>query len=205
MNWQVTAALGILLGLTAWMLKGAIEDRVKFQIASQTAEIALESQKETGRLNQKITDLTAKSLLDINTLKVSQEKDLRELRNKLEKEYAQDPFGAAADSERRLALSLCLYENGNNREGRSSCHDRVAKGYTPRFASIIAATPETIEGWRILCEDGKQDFCDYTLIAFTKEGWLSHLDWHNAADRDQLALRDRLDAEKEFRKLNNKR
>lgn len=199
MNWQVTGVLVLLLGLSCWMLKGAIEDRVKYEIAAKQAELALEFERKTGEINQELVDLRVSTENELNTLRVSKDQEIRGLRNTLESNYAKNPFGAANDSELRLALSLCLYESGNDRDLRKSCNDRAASSDAPRFASLVASTADTAEDWRILCEGGQRDFCDYTLISFTKEGWLSHLEWVAAVDRDQMSLRDQLDSEKKWR------
>ena len=205
-NWQVPAILLLLLGGVGYLYTNEIRTSSKLESANKQLEDRAAYTKEISKLNQNYVDLQRASNDTISLLESNQDLERSNWRRELEKSYEVKPFETANDVERRIAYAFCLYESGNDPNLRSSCDDRARLPYSPKIAHTVAVTPSTAEDWRILCEEtGRGDFCNYGLTAWTTEGIDALLETIQAMDRDQLALRNQLDAERKFREETKKK
>jgi hypothetical protein len=107
---------------------------------------------------------------------------LNEQARTIEQRMATDPFNAGNDLHRRFYDVLCKIASGRDFGAREACGVLAAQTFIPGSSPVLSITPETVEQWQQLCEDGRKDFCKYRIVGFRTGptydllAWLTQLD-----------------------------
>jgi len=181
-----------LMGIAIYFLFNAythqVELRVAFEVAAKAEKLAREYQEKTASMSQTHANEMFTKDNAITRLTSEKEREINALRSIYEKELREKPFDTGNDFERRIAHVMCLIQSGSHSGARETCDIQARQSYSPDIAITVTVTQKTTDDWRIFCEEGKRDYCDYAIMGFTKDGALTLLNWLNQVDEYQVKL-----------------
>jgi hypothetical protein len=174
MGIQIGAAI-LMISLIGWLAhswKVQIETNYSYKLEAELSKAAKNYQEQTAKATLEIAN--NKHKIEITALEehnISNRK-IRELTQNLERLAYEKPFKTANLYELRLKRILCKIATNKSSEARASC-DRfevAPENYAPRFASFITITPKVAEQYKEFCEEGKLDYCNYSMMSLTNNG-----------------------------------
>jgi hypothetical protein len=169
-DWKVFLVLGLIIFWLDWDRTRQIEKRVVAQVATASAEAQEKYVRDTAAMSQahakEISDLedeteraTSEALAQIDIWRIRAEK------------LAQaNPEKFGDDFHDRLARLMCMAEAGNNREARQTCRNAPAEAFDPGFSLTVTVTQDNAEIWQEQCDDGRAEFCEWSITGFTPQG-----------------------------------
>jgi len=174
MGAQIAAAV-LALSMIGWLAhswKVQIETNYAYKIESELSKVAKFYQEQTAKIILKMAndkhevEMVALTEYNLNSRKI------RELTQNLERMAYEKPFKTSNLYELRLKRILCKISTNKSSAGRASCDrfEASPENYSPRFASFITITPKVAEQYKEFCEDGKLDYCNYSMMALTING-----------------------------------
>lgn len=191
--WQALVVILLLLGYVDW-------DRGRQRDRAVAAEIKAAQEAEA----RKYVKMTVEMSRDFNKQLAEKDRASRQALDEREEEINQlrltadrlaqvDPLSFGDDYHVRLARVMCRIEAGTSAADRETCDTAAAEAYLADVAFTITVTADNAEYWGEQCEDGKRDFCDWSLTGFTPQAALTMLAYIEKVDAYALAQGQQLD------------
>lgn len=183
-DWRILLIFGALLWWLDYDRSRQIERRVAAEVEAKTAQAQEQHVRDMAEMSQKHAQAFADQQAQNEKELGDRNAELEQWRIRAESLAQERPEVFGDDFHERLARIMCLAEAGNNRENRAACRDASAEAFNPGFSLAVTVTQENAEIWREQCEDGRKEFCEWSITGFTPqgmglfEGWLIRFESH---------------------------
>lgn len=188
----VVIVMGIMIGLLFWQYTEQVEAKVEAQVTARVNAASLELKNEISRINAAHNEEVAGLKADAQRNENAHISENNVLRLNAERRAEESPLDFGDDIALDLYRISCRVQSGSDHNQRAACDNLVPEADTP--ALTLTVTPELAERWEELCDDGREDFCRWSITGFIPQGAYNILSWLEQVDRYALQQAEHIDS-----------
>lgn len=190
----VTGGLGLVAVLAAgfgyWQYEEAQaerEARVEWQMTAIERKAVIDDLRARQKMAQKQADKLAQVRSDFQRETQELVNEIQSQRAAREAERIEQPYTAGNDDWIALSRIMCRIANQGRSDPRSC--DFSSEDASTAVSPVVTVTPDTAERWEELCNNGRQDFCRWSLTGLTTDGIAQLKTWMAQIERYTEELR----------------
>jgi len=191
---QTVAVLVALLGLLFWRYDVVNEQRIVAEIAAKTAELETQYVRDTAEFSQNLNQQLAEKEAEFERQLDETQSELDAMRDTASRMAQKDPNGFGGDIHVRLARRMCRIQAASDREDRETCDNAASEAFISGQHFAVTVTQDTAEQYEENCEDGLDDYCEWSRTGLTSNGWITLLGWLDRVDGYALAQGNQIDS-----------